>query len=320
MITPAFSTRPRQTLVILVPVFNEEQCVPLFFERLDRVVVKLRHEYDVHLVFLNNASTDGTLSRIDELRERNAGIYVITMSRNVGYQRSLESGLRHCQGDLFVFIDVDCEDPPEMIEDFVSKHREGCDIVYGERIDRSEAKLMKVVRKLFYRLLRTIADEDIVLDMAEFSLMTAEVRNAVIADQSSFPFIRASIGRVGFRRHGIPYRRHPRIAGETHYNVFKMTTFAVAGLLSASTLLLRIVVYVLPAWLAAMGWFSLRAAGGDAVAHALVVFLGFSYCGCAASFACIYLARVYKNTLGRPNAFIDSRLSRLPPKAQSRGF
>lgn len=317
MSTPTLRTPRRQTLAILVPVFNEERCVPLFFDRLERVLAALKEEYVVHLVFLNNASTDGTLRAIDELGMRHANTYVITMSRNVGYQRSLEFGLRHCHADLFVFIDVDCEDPPEMIQDFVKKHREGFDIVYGERIDRSEAAFIKLLRKLFYRLLRTTADEDIVLNMAEFSLMTAEVRNAIVADNSSFPFIRASIGRVGFRRHGIPYRRHPRIAGDTHYNVLRMTTFAVGGLLSASTLLLRVVVYVLPAWLAVMGWLAWRAARGHAGDHALLVFVGFAYCGCALSFASIYLARAYKNTLGRPNAFLDSRLSRLPPPLES---
>jgi polyisoprenyl-phosphate glycosyltransferase len=308
-----------QTLAILVPVFNEEQCVPLFFDRLAPVLELLNTDYRVLLVFLNNASTDATFAAIDRVRERYEDTYVITLSRNVGYQRSLEFGLRSCQADVFVFIDVDCEDPPEMIKDFVDKYKEGFDIVYGERIDRSEAMFINVLRKLFYRLLRTTADEDIVLDMAEFSLMTSEVRNAIIADHSSFPFIRASIGRVGFRRHGIPYKRHPRIAGDTHYNVVRMATFAAGGFLSASTLLLRVVVYVLPAWLAAMGWLAWRAARGHAGDHSLLVFLGFAYCGCALSFASIYLARAYKNTLGRPNAFLDSRFTRLPPPLKSVG-
>jgi glycosyltransferase involved in cell wall biosynthesis len=283
------------------------------------VIKRLAASHRVFVVFLNNASTDGTLPAIDAVRSRHPETYVLTLSRNVGYQRSLEFGLRHCEADIYVFIDVDCEDPPEMIADFIAKHGEGFDIVYGERVDRSEVAILKVLRKAFYRVLRAIADEDVVLDMAEFSLMTAEVRNAVVADHSSFPFIRASIGRVGFRRCGIPYRRHPRIAGGTHYNVLRMTKFAVAGLLSASTLLLRVVVYVLPAWLVVMGWLAYRAALGHVSEQALLVFLGFTYCGCALSFACVYLARVYKNTLGRPNAFLNSRLSRLPPKLESVG-
>jgi dolichol-phosphate mannosyltransferase len=300
----------RPILAILVPVYNEERVVPLFFARIEPVLAGLTSGYRPHLVFLNNASSDGTLGAIEEVRQRYADTFVLTMSRNVGYQRSLEAGLRHCIGDVFVFIDVDCEDPPEMIPDFVARHRQGYDIVYGERVDRVEMPAVKLMRKFFYRLLRAIADEDIVLDMAEFSLMTAEVRDAIIDDRSSFPFIRASIGRVGFRRLGIPYRRHPRIAGTTHYNFWGMTTFAVGGLLSASTLLLRVLTYALPLWILVMAGLAWNAGRGHAGAAAALAFLGFGYCGAALSFIAIYLARIYKNTLGRPNAFIDSARSR----------
>lgn len=304
----------RPVLAILVPVYNEEQVVPLFFGRLEPLLEQLRQTYRPQLVFLNNASNDGTLAAIESIRGRYAETYVLTLSRNVGYQRSLEFGLRHCHADLFVFIDVDCEDPPEMILDFVARHRDGYDIVYGERVDRVEIASVKLMRKFFYRLLRAIADEDIVLDMAEFSLMTAEVRDAIIQDRSSFPFIRASIGRVGFRRLGIPYRRHPRIAGTTHYNFWGMTTFAVGGLLSASTLLLRVVTYALPLWIAILGGLAWCAGRGDAAASAALQFLGFAYCGTALSFISIYLARIYKNTLGRPNAFLDASRSRPQPR------
>ena len=300
----------RPVLAILVPVYNEEQVVPLFFGRMEPLLEQLRQGYRPQLVFLNNASSDGTLAAIESVRGRYADTYVLTLSRNVGYQRSLEFGLRHCHADLFVFIDVDCEDPPEMILDFVARHRDGYDIVYGERVDRVEIASVKLMRKIFYRLLRAIADEDIILDMAEFSLMTAEVRDAVIQDRSSFPFIRASIGRVGFRRLGIPYRRHPRIAGTTHYNFWGMTTFAVGGLLSASTLLLRVVTYALPLWIVVMGGLAWFAGRGTEAALAAMQFLGFAYCGTALSFISIYLARIYKNTLGRPNAFLDSSRSR----------
>src|SRR4051812_17073013 len=225
---------PRMTIVC--PVYNEEQVVPLFFERIRPVIAQLSARYRVELLFLNNASRDGTYAEINKLRAQYPFVYVITLSANVGYQRSLECGLRNAQGDIITFIDVDCEDPPEMLIDFVNHYEKGFDIVYGARVDREEARPVKMMRKWFYHIVRLLADEDIILYMAEFSLFTAEVRDAIVNDANSFPFIRASISRLGFNRIGLPYKRQRRIAGKTNYNLLGITIFANAGLLSSTTL------------------------------------------------------------------------------------
>jgi polyisoprenyl-phosphate glycosyltransferase len=298
----------RLKLTIICPVYNEEKVVPLFFERIKPVIEELSPGYDVNLIFSNNASTDGTLAEILKLRETHPYVFVTTLSANVGYQRSLECGLRTCKGDLFAFIDVDCEDPPEMILEFVKAYEEGYDIVYGERLDRDEAEYVKLMRKIFYRVLRAVADEEVILDMAEFSLMTEEVRDAIVQDNTSFPFIRASIGRAGYKRRGIPYRRHKRIAGETHYNFFGMTKFAVAGILSSSTLLLRLPIYSLPFWLLAVSALAIaRVFFDNKFLDAGLILLFASYIGSTVSFIAIYVARIYKNTLGRPNYIINRK-------------
>lgn len=300
-------------LAILVPVYNEEKVVSLFYDRLRPVVASLSANYRCHVIFLNNASSDGTIKAIEALEPGNAEIFFISLARNVGYQRSLEFGLKNTEADLYVFIDVDCEDPPEMILQFIEKHRDGFDIVYGERVDREEVRSIKFLRKVFYRVVRALGDDDVILDMAEFSLMTREVRDAVIQDVSSFPFIRASIGRVGFRRIGLPYKRHKRIAGETHYNILGMVTFAVAGILASTTIFLRFALYVLPLWLLSMIALLWLGTNPEALwARLALLVIGFGYCGIVLSFIALYLARVYKNTLGRPNAFLDRRMSRLP--------
>jgi len=168
-------------------VHNEEKVVPLFFERVLPVIKKLSAQYQVDLLFLNNASTDGTYQVIEQLRQEHAFVYVITLSSNVGYQRSLECGLRNAKTDIITFIDADCEDPPEMILEFVKYYEQGYDLVYGERVDREEIRAIKMLRKLFYHIVHRVADEDIILYMAEFSLLTAEVRDAMVQDQNSFP-------------------------------------------------------------------------------------------------------------------------------------
>jgi glycosyltransferase involved in cell wall biosynthesis len=307
-------------ITILCPVYDEDRVVPLFFERIQPVMEKLSEHYAVHLVFLNNASRDRTLQQIEKIREVWPSTYVITMSRNVGYHASLECGLRNTAGDLFVFIDVDCEDPPEMILEFVEKYEQGCDIVYGERVDRDESHAMKRARKFFYRLLRAVADEEILLDMAEFSLFTKEVRDAILDENTSFPFLRASIARVGFRRAAIPFKRQKRIAGSTHYNLMKMSIFAVAGILSASTLFLRLPIYLLPVWLLGLLILSVGYVSTHSPWLVVAAFLLFAaYIGATIAFTAMYVARTYKNGLHRPNAFIDRSRSILQPAVHEAG-
>jgi len=305
-------TRP--LLTILCPVYNEERVIPPFWGRIRPVMEKLSDRYEVHLVFLNNASTDGTVEEIEKIRKAWPTTYLLTMSRNVGYHASLECGLRNVAGDLLVFIDVDCEDPPEMILQFVQKYEQGHDIVYGERVDREEARIIKAARKLFYRILHFVADDDIILDMAEFSLFTNEVREAILSENSSFPFIRASISRVGFRRAAIPFKRQKRIAGESHYNLLGMSIFAIAGILAASTLLLRLPVLLLPLWLLSLLGLGIGYVHTQSMWFLLAMFIVFSaYLGGTLAITSLYVARTYRNGLQRPNAFIDRCKSTLQP-------
>ena len=295
-------------ITVICPIFNEEQVIPLFFGRIAPVLESISERYRSDLVFVNNASSDNSLGAVHKIRAMHPNVYAISLSRNVGYQRSVECGLRSTVGDYFLVIDVDCEDPPEMIPTLLKEIESGAQIAYGERVDRPESALIKWFRKVFYRVTRAVADEEIVLDMAEFLVMNAEVRNAIIRDSNSFPFIRASIGRIGFKRVGIPYRRESRIAGETHYNFFGMTTFAIAGILSSSTLLLRLPAYLFPVWLGAVAILaSLYATSGSPMALVGTILTAAGYLGATCAAIAIYVARAYKNTLGRPNFVIDRR-------------
>lgn len=289
---------------LICPVHNEEQTVLLFYNRVVKVFEKLSVQYECNLLFVDNSSTDSTLSIIKNLRVKDNRVYYFGLSANVGYQKSIEFALKNAVGDLFAIIDVDCEDPPEMIIEFLEVQKNGYDIVYGERVDREEGSLMKLARKIFYRITRFVSDEKFFVDMAEFCLMTSEVRDAIVQDSSSFPFIRASIGRVGFVFKGIPYKRHKRIAGDTHYNLFRMTTFAVAGILSSSTLPLRFMAYSFPVVLVVslVGVFSKSVAIADHF-ETLLLF----YISVGTMFNAIYIARIYKNGLGRPNAHLILR-------------
>jgi glycosyltransferase involved in cell wall biosynthesis len=304
------SLPPLPRISIICPVCNEQATVPIFYQRIKPVMEQLGKNYHVDLVFTNNASTDETVEQIEAITRENPNVYLITISKNVGYQASLECGLRTARGDIFVFIDVDCEDPPEMIPDFIHWYEQGFDIVYGERVDRTEPKWIMLGRKGFYRVLKALADDEVILDMAEFSLLAGHVREAIIKDHSSFPFIRASIGRVGFNRKNLPYKRHPRAAGVTHFRFLGMAHFAIAGILSSSTLFLRLPIYMLPFWLLAVTILSaLRIVFANPWFDVANQFLILAYFGSAISFIAIYVGRTYKNSLGRPNFVIDRKRS-----------
>jgi dolichol-phosphate mannosyltransferase len=314
------SDGPRQgsdpeLLTILCPVHNEASVIPLFCARLRPVIDRLSARYSVDLIFLNNSSTDETVRAIGAVRQSWPNTYMITMSKNAGYHASLECGLRNASGDVLVFIDVDCEDPPEMILEFVEKYEQGYDVVYGERVDREESKAIKGARKLFYRILRAVADDEIILDMAEFSLFTREVRDAILSENTSFPFLRASIGRVGFRRASIPFKRQKRVGGSTHYNLARMSLFAIGGILSASTLFLRLPILILPFWLLSLAGLGAGYVFTHSLWFAVSAFVVFAaYVGATAAFTALYVARAYKNGLQRPNAFVDHSRSILQPQ------
>ncbi len=306
--------RSLPSLAVLCPVYNEQNTIPLFFNRVAAVFEQIRSECNPSLYFIDNGCQDNSYEIIRDLHRDHPNVYVIVLSRNFGYQCALDCALRTIEADLYVMIDVDCEDPPEMIVDFLSHYKQGYDIVFGERVDRPEAAPLRAARKMFYHVVRTVADDNFVLNMAEFSLITAEVRNAIIQDVNSFPFLRASIGRIGFRRKNIPYTRQHRVAGKTHYNLVGMTVFAIAGIMSASTLALRIAAYAFPFWFLLMAAVAVSAMVAPAQWQIpLLLFQGFSFVGFSSVATGLYTARMYKNGLQRPNAIIRYGHSILPP-------
>jgi len=311
---------------VVCPVFNEEKSIELFYARLTEAMAGTASSVRYELLFVNNCSIDRTLPIIHELIEKDPKVSVLTLSRNFGYQASITAGMRHAKGDCIVNIDVDCEDPPEMIPRFIQKWLEGADIAYGIRHKREEFILMHLARKLFYRVTRQLADHEIILDMAEFFLVDKRVRDFVLSSRSTFPFVRGQVGYVGFKREGIRYKRERRIAGETHYNILGAARFGVAGILSSSTMTLRLLAYLavvmwpldmLAATLLALGWPDMnlsapqRYFGALALFHGGWLILGIGALG-------LYVARLYKDSVGLPLYIVDERNSSYPDRTDER--
>ena len=295
----------QRSLAIICPVYNEASSLRHFFERVDAVQSRLAQSVTVDLIFVNNASTDETYDFIQEIRQTVSWVHVITHSRNFGYQASVLCGIKSVDADAYVVIDVDCEDPPELILQFVEKWLDGYDLVYGERVSRPESFVIVAARRLFYLVTRLIADSDFVLYMAEFSLFSRRVREQVIAHRSTFPFVRSDLAYAGFRRHGIPYARERRRFGRTHYNFLGMWKFAIAGVLSASTFPLRVIAYLgFPLAFADLCYAAWKLILGGHEMEVLVA-ANLSMVAGALGFVAVYLARVSKDVVGRAVYIVD---------------
>lgn len=299
-------------LTIICPIYNEEECIPIFIKKIKELEKKLSYNYILNIYFSNNSSTDNSYKIIKEYSEKYNNIFYFTLSKNFGYQNSLFYSLKNVKGDLFIIIDVDGEDPPEMILDFVKNYEKGYDIVYGQRIDRKENYLIKQSRKFFYRILKFFSDDEIILDMAEFSIFTDEVRLSIIDELNSFPFLRSSIAKVGYNSLSIPYVREKRVSGKSNYNFVNMFKFAIAGILSSTTWPLRIPIYIFPIWTIYFFYILVNFISETNFDYIKMFLIITSYMAIfILTFLSVYLARLYKNSLARSNAYVIKKKSKL---------
>ena len=304
------SSSEKHKISVVCPVFNEEETIPLYYERFQKALACLNDRYSIELTFINNCSTDNTLTAIKSLQAKDPTIQYITLTRNFGYQSSVLCGINFAMGQAIVVNDVDCEDPPELIPKFVEKWEEGYDIIYGKRGKRPENMSLTLCRKLFYRLTKAIADNDFILDMAEFSLFTQRVRDEVIRTKTSFPFIRNELAYVGFRKFGIDYDREPRITGKGNYKgfagMFRMIKFAVSGILTASTFPLRLILYLaIPLLLSNFVAIFFYFITPENIPLYLFYTINTMFLITAVTFLSTYMARVYKNGIQRPIFIVD---------------
>jgi polyisoprenyl-phosphate glycosyltransferase len=316
---PSGDPRACKSIRVICPVYNEEQSVEYFYQRLRAVRDKVTANYQIDLTFVNNASVDRTAELIEQIRVNDPSVQLITHSRNFGYQASVLCGLTNLEGDAYVVIDADCEDPPELIPDFIKKWEEGYDLVYGDRKWRSENSAVATARRVFYRLTRKIADSDFIIDMAEFSLFSRRMRDQVISHHSTFPFIRSDLAYAGFRRFGIEYRREPRRFGTTHYNFLRMAAFAISGILSASTFPLRAIAYGgIPLFAIDSIAAVLRILAAPVPLAALALLNMAFVCFSLVSIS-LYVARISKDVIGRPVFIVDelrSEFNRAPSRVK----
>ena len=238
------TVRPDKPFVsIVVPVFNEETSISLFIETIERVMAGLSSTYE--LIFVNDGSRDGTLEILRAAKARNASLVILSLLRNFGKEAALTAGLDHAKGDAVIPMDVDLQDPPELIARFIERWRDGADVVYGVRISRNtDEPVKRVSAGWFYSLFNLMSPTQIPFNAGDFRLMDRRVVDEVNRLRERSRFMKGLLAWPGFRAEAVEFERPRRVAGATHWNYWKLWNFALDGLTSFSTVPLRLWLYV----------------------------------------------------------------------------
>ncbi|KKR81030.1 MAG: Glycosyl transferase family protein [Candidatus Daviesbacteria bacterium GW2011_GWA1_41_61] len=226
----------------VVPMYNEQECAGILYARILSICKKIGANFE--LICINDGSFDNTLSILKKLRKKDPRVKIISFARNFGHQIAIVAGLKYAHGNPVVVMDADLQDPPEIIPQMLAKWRQGFKVIYGIREDREEMWLKKICYKAFYRLLLKMSPlKNIPLDAGDFCLMDKKVVAQMRKFKEDRPFIRGLRTWVGFKQMGIEYHRPPRMAGKTKYSLAKLFHLAFDGLLSFSSLALKMTIF-----------------------------------------------------------------------------
>lgn len=213
-------------LSVIVPCLNEQDSLPHFHTRLS-AACQSSVDNDYEIIFINDGSTDNTLSVLQDMWHQDHHCMVIDLARNHGHQAALTAGLSYARGALILVIDADLQDPPELLPEMLALLEQGADVAYGQRRSRAgEPWLKHISAHYFYRLLGWLADTAIPLDTGDFRLMRRHVVETLCNMPEYHRFIRGMVAWIGFTQVPLLYDREPRRAGTTHYNLGSMLRFA----------------------------------------------------------------------------------------------
>lgn len=226
---------------LVVPVFNEEEAIPIFYQAVRREL----SAYEVEIVFINDGSSDGTEAIINALSVSDALVKPLSFTRNFGKEPALFAGLENATGDAVVPIDVDLQDPIDVIPRLVEKWQSGADVVLAKRTDRStDGHMKRKTAEWFYRLHNKISSPKIEENVGDFRLMSRETVEHIKLLPERNLFMKGILSWVGGRVEVVEYTRAERVAGTTKFNGWKLWNLALEGITSFSTFPLRMWTYI----------------------------------------------------------------------------
>lgn len=220
---------------VIVPCYNEQEAIPLFYQATARELEQLDAEWELWLI--DDGSHDGTLTAMRELQERDSRVHYISFSRNFGKEAAMYAGLEAATGDYIAIMDVDLQDPPSLLPQMLDGVvREGYDCVATRRVTRKgEPKIRSWFARAFYRLINRISKTEIVDGARDFRLMTRQMVDSILSLKEVSRFSKGIFSWVGYRTKWLEYENVERIAGETKWNFWKLLIYSVDGIIGFST-------------------------------------------------------------------------------------
>lgn len=227
----------------IVPCFNEEEVIPLYYEEMQKVRKQEEGKIDFEIIFIDDGSKDKTLEVIKKLSEQDECIHYVSFSRNFGKEAAMYAGFEHANGEYVVTMDVDLQDPPHLIPEMIRCiEEEGYDSVATRRVTRKgEPPIRSFFARRFYGLINKISDADIVDGARDFHMMKRDMVNAILSMPEYNRFTKGIFGWVGFKTKWIEFENVERAAGETKWSFWKLFRYALEGIIAFSTVPLTIV-------------------------------------------------------------------------------
>lgn len=218
-----------KSLSLIVPVYNEEEVLRVSYERMKTAMETTGYPFEI--LYVNDGSRDRSLDILREIAAEDLLVKVLSFSRNFGHQTAVTCGMDAAKGDALIIIDVDLQDPPELIPEMVRRWEQGGEIIYGKRLKREgETLFKKLTAAAYYRLLAWMSAYHIPLDTGDFRLIDRKVADVFLQMREHNRFLRGMSAWMGFRSEPIEYERHERFAGSTKYTLKKMLRLAMDGI------------------------------------------------------------------------------------------
>lgn len=227
-----------EKISVIVPCYNEEKMIPLFYEEIEKVVKNDFEDTDVEFeyIFVDDGSSDNTLKIIKELHNQDSKVKYISFSRNFGKEAAMYAGLEHSKGDYVTLMDADLQDPPTLLNEMYSYLEQGYDCVGTRRVTRKgEPPIRSFFARMFYRLINKMSKVELVDGARDYRLMTRQMVDAIIEMKEYKRFSKGLFSFVGFQTKWIEYENVNRVAGETKWSFWKLFIYAIDGITAFST-------------------------------------------------------------------------------------